>query len=105
MQEPAFRPRAALAINPGERALAGARDEVVALCFGAVPPACLDALRTSEQREVAFREAARRLDQPQRARGGAAAGLFLPGQARSLGGDERDRPLRAMIFARIQLLH
>jgi hypothetical protein len=62
MQEPvAF----ALAVDPGERGFAGARDEVVAQRLGPVPPAGLDALGPREQRELPFREQAWRVEQPQ----------------------------------------
>src|SRR5260221_12209077 len=74
MQKPVFPGfRALLPVDPRQRGFSSTRDEVIALCFGPVPPTGFDALGAREQGKLPFGEAARRVEQPQR----TGAGLFF----------------------------
>src|SRR5690349_15328527 len=70
-------PLAGLAVDPGRRNVPFG-DEVVALRVVAVPPARLDALGAREQLEFILAEAARILEEPERARPGLDEFARLP---------------------------
>src|SRR5258706_16315855 len=102
MQEPVA---LSFPVDPRERRLPGAGDEVVAPRLGAVPPARFDAFGPREQRERPFREAARLIEQPQRARVAVDPPFFLLSFFFYFQSNFLEGALRAMVLVRVQAMH